>query len=173
VGRIACHAGCLAIVFSSVSDLRKLLPESPWTIGLALIAGYSGMGNGYGFYAPRPGLPRRIVVRLYRPATQDWISETIDWGRGEAMLHVETMYHHFQEGDFLREYAASWAAWYFGRHPDAAVAVVEDQVWNLPSLRASRQRPRVQWVTMTLYSFARTDQPIAPEPEALLPDAAP
>lgn len=160
-------------MLGSVSQAYKLLPEGVSASGLALFAKYSGMGSGYGFYAPRPGLPRRIVVRLYRPATQDWISETIDWGRGEAMLHVQTMYHHFQEGDFLREYAASWAAWYFGRHPEATVAVVEDQVWNLPSLGASRRRPRVEWVAVTLYSFARTDQPITPEPKTVPADVVP
>lgn len=168
--RVACHAGCLAVVLVAVTRVSRLLPEGRWNVALGLFGEYSGMGSRYGFYAPRPGLPRRLVARLYRPATRDWHSESIDWGGREAMLHVQTMYHHFQEGNFLREYAASWAAWYFGQHPDTAVAVIEEQVWNLPPLRASRARPHVEWVSVKLYSFVRTGEMIVPESASAIPE---
>lgn len=150
----------LGAVLSAVG--RVPLNRLPaWLVEPIVVFGeYTGAGNRYSFYAPRPSLPLRVVARLYAPHRGEWISETLDWKRGEAALRLATITDRLQDAELSKEQAASWAAWFFGRHRETTIALIEIQYWDLPPLKASRTAPSPAWTTQTVYSFARRDVPL-------------
>jgi hypothetical protein len=102
----------------------------------------------------------RVVAHLYAPQRGEWISETLDWKRGEAALRLATITDRLQDAELSKEQAASWAAWFFGRHRETTVALIEVQYWNLPPLKERRAMPPPAWTSQKVYSFARRDVPL-------------
>ena len=150
----------LATVVTAVT--RAPVERLPAWLGQALevFGEYTGAGNRYSFYAPRPSLPLRVVARLYAPERGEWISETLDWKRGEPALRLATITDRLQDAELSKEQAASWAAWFFGRHQETTVAIIEIQFWNIPSLKMRETMPPPAWMSQKVYTFARRDVPL-------------
>jgi hypothetical protein len=150
----------LAVILCAVSRVPVSSFWRPVAEFLIAFGDYTGSGNRYTFYAPRPSLPFRVVARLYSPERGEWISETLDWKQPEAALRLATVTDRLQDETLAKEQAASWAGWFFGRHPDTTVALIEVQYWNLPPLNKVRNSPPALWTPLRVYSFARRDVPL-------------
>lgn len=153
----------LAVVLCAVTQIPLVWFGGPVAEAMVAFGDYTGSGNRYSFYAPRPSLPFRVVARLYSPRRGDWISETLDWKQSEAALRLATVTDRLQGEDLAKEQAASWAGWFFGRHRETTVALIEVQYWKLPPLKDARNAPAPAWTPWKVYSFARRDLPLLGE----------
>lgn len=116
---------------------------------------YSGSGNGYGFFAPGVASPQRVLLHGYHADKGEWVTMAETGTSREAELRLSTTTGLFSQPNYHEFVAASWAAWMFGNDADASLAIVEIQVYTIPTMSEFRAGEKPQWQVIRGFPFAR------------------
>lgn len=117
---------------------------------------YSGAGNGYGFFAPGVAAERRVLLHVFSGGRWGAVAEAFDGV--ESSLRLLTTTGLMAKAELRQPLAASWAARAFGAVPDSSVVLVEVEVYLIPPMDEFRRGARPQWVTESIFPFARSSE---------------
>jgi hypothetical protein len=130
---------------------------------LGIVAQYSdvsGADTQYGFFAPGVASQCRAVMTLRDAQGREWTDELADdpgtqfgWRTGSAIDALPRT-----PDKLKRSLAGSWAAVLFGRHPDAALVVVDAQIEVVPTMERWREGARPEWKSLYTSTFVRKDR---------------
>jgi len=144
----------VAIAYVAAEPLG-LDPDRRWFRAASRFGAYTGAATRYGFFAPVLPAARRLRAKVLCDGA--WIEVPPPVSGTESSLRLITISSLTMYPQIRRAVGASWAAHAFGRFPCAEAALVELDVYAVPSMREYRGGARPFWMLLEVMPFARAD----------------
>lgn len=118
----------------------------------------SGADNGYWFFAPGVAQQIRVTFVLKDSTGRTWTHEPSMGQNREEYLRVTTLLGSFRRQEASAALAESWAAHVFADFPDAQEAVVNVDMYNVPTMADYAAGARPSWDNLYAITVHRTTE---------------